>query len=308
MTCYHPRTAVKTGVKANGRAAIDFKAPLKDGYELLQLPCGQCIGCRLERANHWAARCMHEASQHQDNQFITLTYDREHVPPNGGLRPKDFTDFMKRYRFHAGVPIRYFHAGEYGEGMLKGELGRPHHHALIFGHGFTDLELFSEIDGMRTYTSPTLERLWGQGFCNIGPVTKETAAYVARYTTKKVNVSDVSPEKYRRHYQKVNLVTGEVDQVLPEYATMSRRPGIGKAWWDRYKGDIAKIDRVMVEYSKVKVPRYYDELLRATDEAQYEEVKRRRKAMALARPDGPQLAAREKVKKAAISNLKRLLK
>ena len=45
------------------------------------LPCGQCIGCRLDRSRAWAMRCIHEASLHDENCFITLTYNAENLPP-----------------------------------------------------------------------------------------------------------------------------------------------------------------------------------------------------------------------------------
>jgi hypothetical protein len=52
----------------------------------LKIPCGQCIGCRLEYSRQWAMRCHHEASLHIFNSFITLTYDPEHLPQDGSLK------------------------------------------------------------------------------------------------------------------------------------------------------------------------------------------------------------------------------
>ena len=91
------------------------------------VPCGQCIGCRLERSRQWAVRCIHEASLHEDNCFITLTYDDAHLPTDLSLNVSHFQKFMKRLRKRFGEGIRFFHCGEYGENF-----GRPHYHACLF--------------------------------------------------------------------------------------------------------------------------------------------------------------------------------
>ena len=49
--------------------------------EPLEIPCGQCIGCKLERSRQWAMRCVHEALLHEENSFITLTYAPEALEP-----------------------------------------------------------------------------------------------------------------------------------------------------------------------------------------------------------------------------------
>mgnify|MGYP003328902971 FL=1 len=79
------------------------------------LPCGQCVGCRLEKSRQWAMRCVHEMRQHDQNSFITLTFNDEHLDPSGSLIKSDFQNFMKRLRKNTGAKIRYYHCGEYGE-------------------------------------------------------------------------------------------------------------------------------------------------------------------------------------------------
>ena len=190
----------------------------------LELPCGQCIGCRLERSRQWAMRCVHEASMHDDNCFITLTYNPENLPPDCGLIKSDFQKFMKRYRrAFPGKEIRFYHCGEYGDAN-----NRPHYHAVIFGHNFDDwMYLFDSPSGEPIYTSPTLERIWGHGFVTVGSVTFESAAYVARYVMKKINgplKEKIDEKTDLKHYERVNAFTGEIIEVMPEYSTMSRRP------------------------------------------------------------------------------------
>ena len=155
------------------------------GYSYLQLPCGQCGGCRVERSRQWAMRCVYESSLHADNCFITLTYADNPIT----LRDKDLTNFWKRLRQKLGVKsLRYFACGEYGE-----QFSRPHYHACVFGWRPCDLELLSVRDSISLYKSRFLSDTWGLGHVTVGDVTFESAAYVARYVLKKVNFSQASP-------------------------------------------------------------------------------------------------------------------
>lgn len=212
---------------------------------------------------------------HEDSQFITLTYKIE--PQYGSLNPPDFTNFMKRYRKYLGEKrIRYYHGAEYGD-----QLQRPHHHACIFGHDFPDKEIFHECEGIITYYSPTLEKLWGHGFATTSDLTLQSAAYVARYCMKKITASEKSEDKYHDHYQTTDPYTGEIIERVPEYATMSRKPGIGRDWYDRYHSDIFPYDTTIYKGKNIKTPRYYENLLRSADLPSYEAIKASRKAKAL---------------------------
>lgn len=240
MTCYHPITAWRSqeGRGVNGRWPLVFNK--RDGYEDLEVkvPCGQCVGCRLDRSRQWAIRCIHEASLHSQNCFITLTYDDSHLTTSS-LVPRDFVLFMKRLRKMYGNGIRFFHCGEYGSLNQ-----RPHHHAILFNFDFPDRELWSVKRGFRLDRSASLEDLWPYGFSTIGSVTFESAAYVARYIMKKVT-GDLAVE----HYQ------GRV----PEYVTMSRRPGIAYDWIRKFRDDVYPNDYVVIRGGiKSRPPRYYD--------------------------------------------------
>lgn len=221
----------------------------------LELPCGQCVACRLNRSRMWATRCMHEADMHEKNCFITLTYEK--VPENGSLDVTDFQSFIRRLRkkYH-GKKIRYFHCGEYGD-----RLGRPHYHGLLFGFDFDDKVLFKETAGGRLYFSQSLRDLWGKGHCLVGDVSFESAAYVARYVLKKVTGADAEP-----HYR----------GLAPEYVTMSRRPGIGKSWLEKFGAEVYPSDEVIVRGVACKPPRYYDNWLEGKDEKLWRKVKEAR--------------------------------
>jgi len=276
MPCYKPLKAWrKKTLNDSGKRGITFR--LQDGYQDMpvEIPCGQCIGCRLERSRQWAIRCVHEASQYENNSFITLTYNNENLPEDWSLNKKHFQDFMKRLRKkNQHKKIRFFHCGEYGKNDKEddpNEIGRPHYHACIFNHDFPDKELWSIRDGIPLYRSDELEKLWPKGFSTIGDVTFESAAYVSRYITKKI-----TGDKAEEHYNHTNLETGETNKLEPEYTTMSRRPGIGRDWYDEFKDDVHPSDFLVIRGKKVRPPKYYDALLEIEDEEEYKKIKAKR--------------------------------
>lgn len=205
---------------------------------------------------------------HEESCFITLTMNDEYLSSRENpysLDKSEFQKFMKRLRKRYGKQIRYFHCGEYGE-----KNGRPHYHAIIFGMDFEDKELFQIRDEIRLYTSETLAKLWPYGFVTIGEVTIESCAYVARYVTKKINGKDAE-----NHYIRWDPSTGEGIPIEPEYATMSRKPGIGKLWLEKYKNDVYPHDYVVMKKHKIRPPRFYDNQL---SENELEKIKEKRAA------------------------------
>lgn len=157
-------------------------SPNKLNHPELRLPCGQCVGCRLERSRQWALRCVHEASLHDSNLFVTLTYDDEHLPEFNSLYYPDFQKFMKRLRKKfSRENIRFYMCGEYGETTL-----RPHYHVILFNFDLPDRRLYRRShSGDHLFTSEILTKIWGKGFCPFGNVTFQSAAYTARYIMKK---------------------------------------------------------------------------------------------------------------------------
>ena len=133
MACYHPMPAVRL---ANGD--VTFVSRTKVDGHAIYLPCGQCVGCRLERSRQWAVRCMHERSMHERACFVTLTYDDEHLPPGKSLNYPDVQKFLRRLRKRVGVPIRFYLCGEYGD-----DTDRPRYHICLFGFDFPDKALLS---------------------------------------------------------------------------------------------------------------------------------------------------------------------
>ena len=293
MSCYHPLTAYRTK-----GGDITFRQGQGVGSEI-KLPCGQCIGCRLERSRQWAMRCMYESQMHVDNCFLTLTYSDEYLPSGGSLRGRDFSLFIKRLRKRISPKrIRFFACGEYGSE------GRAHYHAIIFGHDFSDKTFFKKSpSGEPVFISETLTSVWGLGHATIGDVTFDSCGYVARYCLKKVN-----GDRKEAHYRRIVPETGEIIDLVPEFSRMSLKPGIGKDWYEKFRSDVFPSDFLVVNGQRVNPPRYFDNLLKREDEDLLERIKlkRVRQASRFKADQRPErLKVREKVVKARVSQLKR---
>ncbi len=307
MPCYHPLKAYQSPPGQNGKSKIYFKSLPNLILTSIRLPCGQCVGCRLERSRQWALRCLHESSLYTDNCFITLTYNDDNLPWDRSLNKNHFQKFMKRLRKeNAEKKIRFYQCGEYGESTPENDfIARPHYHACIFNHDFSDKEVFKETEGIITYSSDTLDRIWGKGFTTIGDVSMESAAYCARYIMKKIN-----GQRKEAHYETTNETTGEIINLVPEYNTMSRRPGVGRYWIAKYMADCFPKDFVTTKGRKHKPPKYYDSLYEIWNPEGFEKIKiERKRQIELNKSDSTpkRLADREKVKLAQIQTLTRQL-
>lgn len=257
MACYHPVKAWRSrSVNESGKRPLVFR--LQDGFADLPVvvPCGQCIGCRVARQRAWAVRLLHEASTSTASSFLTLTYRDTEVPYGlvPTLAPLDVTLFLKRLRLEIG-PVRYFVCGEYGE---RGD--RPHYHMLLYGYDFPDRKYWCTTGGNKLFRSALLEKVWPFGNSLIGSVSTASAQYVAKYTVKKVRGARAEAHYLGRE---------------PEFARMSRRPGIGSAWVEKFGRGLFPRDFVVVPGGKkVAVPRYY---LEKADECVRRRVKNARK-------------------------------
>lgn len=229
--------------RSNGRSIMDESA--------LLVPCGRCIGCLSDKARIWSIRMYHEWLMHKQSCFLTLTYaddqkflDKEHL-----------VKFFKRLRHHYGS-FRYFACGEYGS-----KTGRPHYHVILYGHDFLggSYPITEEL-----YGNKIVEMIWQsgldrgdvkRGFISIGSVTMESIKYVAGYVVKQGNP--------------VKLPEGAQDEFLQ----MSRKPGIGKGWLEKYKEQIINNGFVVIDGCKLDIPKQY----MAWYEHEFEEVKEKRK-------------------------------
>lgn len=297
MSCFHPLKGFRIGTTSNGKASLkvvsyevdhlefhstdsswrtcssSFVSPYatKSVKDFVPIPCGRCVGCRMDYSRQWALRCMLELKYHDSAYFVTLTYDDDHLPLSTfysdddpdvpffsqTLRKEDFQGFMKRLRSaHPDDHIRFFAAGEYGSSTM-----RPHYHAIIFGLHLDDLVPWSRSSqGYTYYNSASLQNAWSIfnnktkkftpiGFAVVGEVTYETAAYTARYVMKKLYGQEAD------FYDKFSLE--------PPFTLMSRKPGIARQYFDDHP-DIYNFDFINISTpkggKKFKPPRYFDQL------------------------------------------------
>lgn len=261
MSCYNPMKAFVLGKNPEtGRNIIKVVSRSYDGNEYsdagtqqISIPCGKCIGCRLDYSRTWADRMIAESMYHKDNIFLTLTYDDENLPAcreGSEIHPlvkRDIQLFMKSLRKKLyPAKCRFFAAGEYGSINM-----RPHYHLILFNCKLEDLKLlrFNELN-QPYFVSETIDKLWNKGFHIITEVNWDTCAYVARYVVKKQKGAGAEV------YEKYNFE--------PEFSLMSRKPGIGFNFYDD-RGE------ELYAYGNISIPtksgshtihpcRYYDNL------------------------------------------------
>lgn len=256
ITCWQPLDG----------GAVSFRE-LRDHREL-EIPCGQCIGCRLSRQNFWAFRCLAEASLHEQSWFATLTYAPEHLPQLGALRHRDWQLFAKRTRKSLGA-FRYLMCGEYGEQTL-----RPHYHALLFGLRLPDAEQFSVRRGYPVYRSQRLSSIWRLGHVELGSVTASSARYCAQYVLK----SNVPPEV-------LDPVTGEITRLPEPYGRMSLRPGLGDAWIRKYYPEVLAHRACYAQDKRQPIPQRFKHILTELAPDEMEQLKQEAIEKASASPD-----------------------
>ncbi len=288
MTCFSP-----------------IKIP-KNGYVdlLVTVPCGRCNGCRIQKSREWAIRCMHETKANGDNNsFITLTYNGDHLPKDASLNHEHFQKFIRSLRKRTGEKIRYYMCGEYGRATKdNGYIARPHFHSILFGYSFPDKTPHTVRRNNQVYRSKLLEQTWEKGFSEIGNVTFKSCAYVARYIMKKQKKTD---DKYTI----IDNETGEITGYRkPEYTHMSLKPGIGSDYWDKNKIDL--YEYVMIEApKKMEVPRYYKEKLKIEQPKLHEMLRDIRVKKAQQSPDNTneRLEVRNYIQGLKLQKLKREL-
>lgn len=223
--CLHP---VRAELQEFGRPKLDPEGSL-------QLPCGKCYECKSKRAVDWGLRARHEIACHDENCFITLTYDNESLP-SFLIVKSEFQKFIKRLRKKLKTKIRYMVSHEYG-----GKTGRPHHHAIIFGWNPSNQKFLMDApSGEPLFISKEIDELWKHGFHSIGTANEKTAYYIASYSLKSTTHIVVDP------------ITNVAHKVTDSMDT-SKRPSIGHDYF-------LKNAKQMVD-SKSPMPRYYKKLL-----------------------------------------------
>lgn len=171
----------------------------------VDVPCGCCLNCRVDKRNEWADRAKYEYKKKLTASFVTLTYnnyellEKSHLDPVDGslvcsLDYSDVRKFFHRLREYVkehtelhGVlcnpNFSYLYVGEYGENGSV--FDRPHFHALIFGLDFA-------------FCKKIFEKEWRFGFIDVLPLLDGGINYVLKYLDKEVKFN-LAVEKYDRH-------------------------------------------------------------------------------------------------------------
>ena len=266
----------------NGKPKYEFVKTIYTPtfVKTIEIPCGKCIGCEMDKTKEWATRCVLESKLYPKQLcwFITLTYNDEYIPTTNvvdylrgtltrrmTLHKKDLQDFLKRLRRaweykYNWQGIRYFGCGEYGSTTF-----RPHYHICIYNLPIPDKEPLSRnFEMSRIWVSKEIEKIWGMGNIVIGQLTYESAAYTARYTLKKQNG--------------LNKALYERLKIEPEFTIMSTHPGIGAGYYQMKKNTIYETDEIFVQNRKgdiirQKPPNYFDYLYNTEEPEILEEIK-----------------------------------
>lgn len=297
MSCYHPMAFRPEYASSGEIVGYKYMAPYSPELKiqepaLIKVPCGKCLGCRLDYSRTWADRMIYELDTYSGHGlFVTLTYDDEHVPPaydcdesgevfcdeEGNpllagytLKKKDLQDFFKRLRkYYSPRILRYFACGEYGRKPKTGLYPRPHYHAVIFGLALSDFSDRSCVGvnelGQCYYTSKLFQKFWPFGHVCLSEVSYMTCAYVSRYCSKKA-------------FSEFDLP----DFVLPEFTLMSRRPGIGSYYYELHPDFFDTKHKFFSDMNgqvQTSQPKYFLDKLRLTDQERYDNILSERKLL-----------------------------
>lgn len=277
MPCDNPIAAIRsTTPNKSGKFPLILLTKGIDTYKgEMKIPCGQCTGCRIDKARDWAIRCYHESMMWDENCFVTLTYRDECLPKYNSVDKRDLQKFFKRLRRkYEPRKIRYYACSEYGETTL-----RPHYHAALFNFDFNDKREWQSTPAGMLYVSEEANKVWQLGNVIVGRLTLESAGYIARYVTKKIT-GKMADDYYSKR------------ESPAQY--MSRRYGIGKNWVESFGGELQARGTVVVQGREVKGPRFYDVQLERVDNELLQRIKERRKQFVV---DSEQTIARLQVRK-----------
>lgn len=269
------------GFLADGKTITWSPKKYSKEFATFQLPCSKCIECRLEYARQWAIRCLHESKMYENNIFVTLTYNDENLK-SSKLIYSDFQKFMKRLRKTQNDPIGVFVTGEYG-GLNK----RPHWHAILFNYRPRDArEKYKNSRGDQVFESTTLTNLWGQGFCEFGSVTLQSAGYCARYASKKLIHGKDGSHEY--------------DPISKK----SSKHAIGKKWLEKNYPDVFSSGYIVLpDGNTCSIPRYYEKWYKENHPEAYRKYLTEVKAKRIA--EAAERQKREDEESAAINNTRR---
>lgn len=324
MSCLSPLTGWRSvcGKNANGKWPVVFD--IKQGYRDMPvtIPCGQCIGCRLDKAKDWAGRCVQESLLWDNSYFLTLTYDDQLTnvadyfdedfnpkttrPSDGSLMPYHLQLFWKRLR--KWVFNKAPDKSEIEEMIKRGE--QP------YMKGLGRVPEYEFLEGKKTLVN-------GVRYFACGEYGSRTARPHYHAIVFNLDIPDLIPcgrgadgdQLYvsnilNRIWSHGRVIVGNVDfrsagyvaryttkkiygpsaaefygsRVAP-FTRCSNRPGIGANWFIRYADEVARVGFVLINGHKNPVPRYYLNKMEKMNKENYLTYKNKR-ANIMARTKG----------------------
>ena len=327
MACYHPLRAFDTGLLTDNfktkykicgsdvdRIHLPYSYVNSSGIQKsvkkfwqdrwitdwIPIPCGQCIGCRLDYSRSWADRCLLEAQQYDHNAFITLTYDSEHLPAFKECVNVDtgevfnwpsldfdhLTDFIRSLRDY----YRYNYNWQYEEHEVPE--GQPYDRYDKVKNKYYVVD----NPGIRFYACGEYGSDGGRPHFHVLafnlPPLPDMKHWFTTDDHEKIYHSDILQNKiwkrgicsigeltwnsaaYVARYvvkkQKgdtsglVDLCDELVSGLTPEKTRMSLKPGIAKKYYDENKHKFYETDEIVIsvrnQVRTIKPPRYFDKL------------------------------------------------
>lgn len=238
----------------------EFGKPKLDPEGDLQLPCGKCTECKSKRAFDWATRAKHEMACHEQNTFITLTYDDKNLPSFLVVK-SEFQKFLKKLRKKIKKKVKYIVSHEYG-----GRTGRPHHHAIIFGWEPSDQRFLQKApSGEPLFESKDISELWTHGFHSIGEANEKTAYYIASYSLKS------------KQHEITNPDTGE-EIIVSDTMDCSIRTAIGYEYFMNNAQQLVNTSNMLPRYYNKLMERHFPKLLEVYENKRNTELSNPRSA------------------------------
>ncbi|WGL30924.1 replication initiator protein [Dipodfec virus UOA04_Rod_535] len=186
--------------------------------------CGKCLECLKSKQSDLRNRMVIEQCMRPEPPlFLTLTYNDEHLPPDGVSKDDValFFNYLHTYCARYGFCNSWKHICFSEYGTLH---ARPHYHAIIFGFDFqaeqvierllsdkrTKSVLSHDLSAYRSHAVWLLNlfiaRVWRKGFVYVKEVDARAFRYVSKYVGK-------------------DVTCGVPDGKNPNFYTSSRRFG-----------------------------------------------------------------------------------
>ena len=306
MACYNPMIGYRSDeLTKNGKKRIKFlkKEDMVDmelastyqsikDKELITIPCGKCIGCRLDHSRHWADRMILELDRMKKSVFVTLTYSDEFLPcreedvlPTGEVRyalndrgaklsplVKDhMPEFMKRLRADLNYEpnlIKYFNENRQlcndrrkdGFPQIRVRFFGCGEYGENFGRCHLHIILFGlSLDDIRYLQDNKPLKPVKRN--ELGQITYESE-YLGKLWQKgfaNVSESNYFTMGYVARYTMKKAEGNPYPQkynLTPEFVLMSRRPGIGAYFLEDHPDTIDEVATWYVSGKEIYWPSY----------------------------------------------------